>query len=157
MVRFTCEGCGGRYRDLSQHLNNHPDCRPPELASDDEDSSDEDWAQPSVLATQVARDCLREQLGSDLHDLRFQHKMDNAGIALVKEQAAGWMTSAGEQQANALAPLLKDGVSREDVLRRLHVPLFQGLETAKLEFANMKRGTPYIEPRLVSMPNPTTQ
>jgi hypothetical protein len=150
---YTCDECGAPYHDLSQHWRWHPDCRPPDLLEPAEESDDEDdeGPQPSSLATRVSIDVRREQIASDLADLRHEHGMEATAIGAVKECATRWLHGVAVQAANALKPYLLPGVSTPDVIAAIEIDMFADLKTAKQELSHMQRGTPYIEPRTVDV------
>ena len=77
--------------------------------------------------------------------------MDDQGIAFLKEAATRWMVGAAEQGSLAMRPLVQTGVTKARIRDALSVDLFAGLETAALESSDMKRGTPYLEPRVVDV------
>ena len=151
---YTCEHCGFGYNQLHLHYGKHPDCRVPELVEEEVDSEDEEleeYAEPSALVTTVLRDTLREEVANDLSDLRFEHGNTNSAVAFLKTAVTGWLDGAIKEQVKNIVPLLKDDVPLGVVQERLKIKLFTGLETQKKEQAHMKRGTPYIEPRVVDV------
>ena len=148
MEEFRCDECGEGYRDLSAHWRWHPDCGPPELIENDADSDDEDEQHVS-LVQRVSTDVRLFQISGDLADLRFEHGMDNSAIASLKTKVNEWVKGAAIQGADSLKPYLLPGTAKSEVIAALTVDLFAGLETAKLENRQARKGAPIIKPRIV--------
>jgi hypothetical protein len=151
MEEFCCEDCGEKYRDLSAHWRWHPDCAPLELYEDSDsgpESGDED-DQPVSLVQRVSGDVRLFQISGDLADLRFEHGMDNSAVADLKTKVNEWVKGAAIQGADSLKPYLLPGIAKSTVIAALTVDLFAGLETAKLENRQARKGAPIIKPRIV--------
>ena len=136
--RHKCDDCGQTYSDLAKHYRYHPHCQPPFLV-DNYSSDDDDYAElpeASLLSEIVAVDERHAMVGSDLSDLRFEHGLDGPGVAFLQECVSRWMAGAREQQANALKPLLRQGVSSADVASALEINMFARLETPKQVIAS---------------------
>lgn len=129
---YVCGACGEYYNELSKHLRYNPSCIPELIDASDSESDEEDYREEDLpLAARFASDVRREVVANDLHDLRFEHGLDNKGVAFLKGAANRWTEGAAEQREAALRPLLRAGVSKADVLDALRVDLFAGLETEK--------------------------
>ena len=154
MATFDCHVCAAQYVDPYRHWLLHPACRPcPAALWDDNISSDEeDFEQPGLsLAELVSTDIRREQIANDLADMRFEHGLDNAGVVALKAFVKGWIEGAAKQSVHALKHLMLPGVDRDSVTEALTVDLFADLQTEKQELAHMRRGKPYLEPRVVDL------
>jgi hypothetical protein len=151
---FTCDECGLPYKWLSHHYSNHPDCRPPDLNSDSEDDDDELPVLQSESAARVSQDTTREWVASDLADLRHEHGLQETAIEAVKEFVLKCQRASAARAASQLVPAMKLGVDRASVVSTISSAadtIFDRLETAKQELSEMRRGVPYLEPRLVDL------
>ena len=152
MCLHNCGVCGDPYNNLSQHWGRSPECRPPEFATPDS-SDDEDYSMASSVAERVSVDCRLEEIAHDLADLRFEHGLNSQAIEFVKTVVEKWVRGVAAQTAHALKPLVREGVTKPDILAAMEVELFANLHTHKQELAYMKLNSPYMEPRVVDVGN----
>lgn len=151
---YRCDACGQHYNVLAQHFVRHPGCRLQYFGSDGEDSDEEAAPPPkppSSLADEAAEGCRLDWVSNDVSDMRFEHGLDGPAIDFVKHSSRRWLDLAARTSARRLAPLLKDGVSREAVLEALAFDLFKDLGSPKQEAAYMRKNLPYLEPRVAPL------
>ena len=145
-----CPCCAQPYVDFSQHLRQHPDCKPSRVAIVPEAP-----ALPTLQATASdvtnSTELLQDEVARDLMDLRYEHGLSEPDIAHVKAAARRWSSEYASVAALQLisAGLLRRGVSVEDLKAALAVNVFDGLQTKHQEFSAAKRDLPYLEPRVV--------
>jgi hypothetical protein len=161
MTLTYCDVCGRAYKDLACHLREHPDCEDdddiPGLASGSEDSDSEDETAPAVsakaaLAHELANNNLQDLVCNDLTELRLDHGQGNADIARLKRMVSSWVEEHNRTAHDALQPLLRKGVTPEQVQTALGtISIFNGMETAATELARAKEGCAYVEPRVVQL------
>ena len=151
---YSCDACGQHYSQLSLHFRDHPACRLQILGSDDEDSEDDAESAPkppSSLAAQAADGCRLDLVSNDLSDFRYVQGLDGPAITCVQHAGRGWVDLHTRAAMPKLNKLLRDGVSRQDVLKALEFDPFAGLDTPAKEAAYMREHLPCLEPRVVTL------
>ena len=158
--KFICDHCGREYQDLAAHLRWHPECDDdgdmPELHEDSDDYDFEDGfdleAAQDAFEGMRERNDLKDLVALDLADERLEHGNGNADVDRLKRKVDAWVKERDASAHLALKPLLRPGVTAEQVQAALGSRgIFEGIETAKTEMAYTKQRVPYIEPRVVQL------
>lgn len=157
---YTCDECGCDYVSLTQHFRRNPECELPHLLVDDDDVSSSDEEEFSTgcgaetaqsLQQRLSQDARQEQIASDLADLRFEHGLDEAAITKIKSNVTAWNKQRVRELQRELSPFLHPNTDSEALAQVLDCDYFKGLQTPKLEMAEMRRRVPYLEPRVVKV------
>ena len=152
---MECPKCRHPIRSFGQHLRQHPGCRArsidaPEVVFDSgpqfSDSMDVEY---DIQAAER-----RRRLADVLSECRYEKCWSNADVAHLKRSFGDMYSAASLKAYDALQPLLRSGVTGDDVhstLDRVGSSAFQGIETRELELASSRNDVPYLEPRVVSL------
>ena len=158
---MRCVSCESVFKSLAHHLIQHPECCQAyeNDDSDDSDSSEEyvdsDEEEAQLMVAEAHKSARTQMVAADLCDLRFEHSLDQAGVAKVKSSVRRWMKDVAEDVVRALTPFVLSGVlsdaQAQEVIKKVDVDIFASLETAKQELSTLKRTTSYLEPRIVTI------
>ena len=98
-------------------------------------------------------------VAADLADLRFEHGLNQEGIAALQSSVRRWMKDVAQDAVKELEALVQSGLLATERAQRVAdkvcVDIFAELSTAKKELSQMKRGTPYLEPRTTTIGSET--
>ena len=151
---YVCIECGEGYNDLASHYRWNPECMPCDVSDSDDDDDEEACVRAEALEMtqdRLASDSLRSQVAFDLCTFRTKMGFDSTDIAEVKRAARSWCDELLNGACARLRPLLRPGVSAQQVEAALSRDIFAGLATAKQEEAFVKNDVAFIEPRVVKL------
>ena len=163
---MRCGACERPIRSLAAHLRENPPCRPHYDDSDSdshcsgdfpvEDSDDEETRELLDAGHSSTR---VQMVAADLADLRFEHGLNQEGIAALQSSVRRWMKDVAQDAVKELEALVQSGLLATERAQRVAdkvvVDIFAELSTAKKELSQMKRGTPYLEPRTTTIGSET--
>ena len=152
-----CEKCKRQFAcTYAWHYFRSPHCRDdpvlPDLEGDSTgDSEDEELAMDTTFIDAQ----IKHATARFVSDLRFQYGLDDSGIAFLMSSWKSLSELADKKRLANVREMLKSDVSAEQFLAASPVDVFKGLTTHKRQFAEEKKGLPYLEPRKVDLDGET--
>ena len=163
---MRCGACERPIKSLAAHLRENTPCRSfYDYDDSDEDISNsvpiddsDDEATKSIIedghtSTRV------QMVAADLADLRFEHGLNQEGIAALQSSVRRWMKDVAHDVAKELEALVQSGLLATEraqrVADKVDVDFFAALSTAHQELMQMKKGTRYLEPRITTIGSET--
>ena len=101
------------------------------------------------LAARVESDGLREDTACFCSDMRYGRGFDEPDMDMVKQGTKRIVASVVESIPNRLRPLLREGVTDDEVFERLQINPFDGLQTAAQEMNHASKNVPVLKTRIV--------
>ena len=155
---MRCSACERPIRSLAAHLRENTQCRS-SYADDDSDScpdlrpcDDSDDDETNEFLADAHTSTRVQMIAADLADLRFEHGLTQEGITAVQSSVRRWMKDVAQDAAKELEALVQSGLLATEraqrVADKVDVDIFAALSSAKKELSQMKKGTPYLEPRV---------
>ena len=108
---LKCTACGKRYKSLIHH---EKECRPCPPPITKEAAPLPSPVSESTAALATFHDALREDVASDLMDMRYQRGFNGPDIAMTKRCAQEWVDQVADASPQLLKPFLKEGVTEKE-------------------------------------------
>ena len=163
---MRCGACERPIKSLAAHLRENTPCR----SFYDDDDSDEDISnsvpiddsddEATKSIIEDGQTSTRVQMvAADLADLRFEHGLNQEGIAALQSSVRRWMKDVAHDVVKELEALVQSGLLATEraqrVADKVDVDFFAALSTAHQELMQMKKGTRYLEPRITTIGSET--